>query len=67
MIYGEHLSADEASVRCPCGIAATVQVFDRHGQLQGWFCRTCSHKARRMLRQQERKIARAVVTKGVRR
>lgn len=64
MIYGEHLCADEVSVKCPCGIAATVEVFSRHKQSHGWFCRSCGHQKRDELRRQE-KLAKAIVRKGV--
>ncbi len=63
MLYGEHLSADEASVDCACGVAATVEVVDRLGQTRGWFCRRCSAKKRDELRQEE-KIAKAIVRRA---
>ena len=63
MFYGEHLSADEVSVKCPCGIAATVEVVDRLGTSRGWFCREHAHRARRELRREE-KLAKAILKKG---
>lgn len=62
MFYGEHLCADEALVRCPCGISATVEVFDKTGRTHGWFCREHSYRVREDLRKLE-KIARAIVSR----
>jgi hypothetical protein len=66
MFYGEHLSADEVSVRCACGVIASVEVVDKYKQSCGWFCRRCSYRKRAELKRQE-KIAKAIVRKGVRR
>ena len=65
MFYGEHLHADEAVIQCPCGEAATVEVLDKSGISQGWFCRKHAHHVRVELRKQE-KIAVAIVRKGSR-
>lgn len=64
MLYGEHLSAEEVPLKCPCGVTATVGVVDKSGRSHGWFCRHHGHKVRGELRRME-KIARAIVTKGV--
>lgn len=64
MIWGEHLCADEVSVKCQCGIAATVEVIDRIGVSRGWFCREHAHHVRKQLRQEE-KLAKAIVKKGL--
>jgi hypothetical protein len=64
MIWGEHLHADEVGVTCQCGIAASVEVFDRFGRSRGWFCREHSHVVRRELRREE-KLAKAIVKKGL--
>jgi hypothetical protein len=60
VFYGEHLSADEVSVQCACGIAATVEVFDKSKISCGWFCRKCAHKKYKELRRYEQ-IAKAIV------
>lgn len=65
MIYGEHLHAEEVEVQCRCGVVATVEVFDKHKRLCGWFCRSCSHRKRAELRQQEKKITRAIARKRI--
>jgi len=58
MLFGEHLSADEIAVKCPCGVTATVPI-----EPHGWFCRRCGSRVREQLRQ-EAKLARAVVRKA---
>jgi hypothetical protein len=63
MIWGEHLSAEEISVKCPCGIAATVEVIDRLGTSRGWFCREHAHRVRGDLRREE-KLAKAIVSRA---
>ena len=60
MIFGEHLGADETSVRCKCGVIASVEVIDRTGCSRGWFCRKHAAYKRDELRREE-KIARAIV------
>jgi hypothetical protein len=66
MFYGEHLNAEEVAVNCPCGIAATVEVFNARKISCGWYCRNCSYRKRKELRKQEQ-IAGAIVRKGSRR
>ncbi len=63
MLYGEHLSADEVAVPCACGcgIVATVEIFDDHGQSCGWFTRSCAYVKRKELRRMKKKITRAIV------
>lgn len=60
MIFGEHLSAEEVPIKCPCGETATVEVLDGSKQSHGWFCRRHAWRMRRDLRRQE-KIAKAIV------
>jgi len=64
VIWGENLCADEASVKCQCGIAATVEVIDRLGVSRGWFCREHAYVVHRALRAEE-KLAKAIVKKGL--
>ena len=61
MFYGEHLSADEAPVTCPCGINATVEVIDKRGQSRGWYCREQHSCQVREDLQKLEKVARAIV------
>jgi hypothetical protein len=63
MFYGEHLSAEEALVKCACGVVASTEVHDRFGHSCGWFCRRCADRKRWELRKQA-KLARAIVRKG---
>jgi len=60
MIYGEHLSAHEATVKCSCGVTATAEVRDEIGCSLGWFCRRCGDRERKAQRRRM-KIARAIV------
>ena len=60
MIYGEHLSAEEICVKCPCGVTATVDVPNKQGISQGLFCRRCAVRVRAEIDRQE-KLARAIV------
>jgi len=62
MFYGEHLSAEEIAVKCQCGIAASIEVFDKYVQSHGWFCREHAHHVRKELRKRE-KLAKAIVRK----
>jgi hypothetical protein len=63
MLYGEHLNVDEQSIACHCGVAATVEVHDKHGGSCGWFCRKHAAYKRDELKRQE-KLAKAIVWKG---
>lgn len=63
MFYGEHLSADESSVACTCGIAATVEIHDNRGIFCGWSCMNCAPKKRAGLQRYET-LAKALVRKG---
>lgn len=65
MIFGEHLTADEAAVPCACGcgVAAVVQVLDGDGRSCGWFTRSCAYRRRKELRRMKT-IARAVLNNG---
>jgi hypothetical protein len=59
MFYGEHLLADEASVKCQtCPDRALTEVFTKAGATCGWFCTRCAYDQRKKLRRQEQ-IARA--------
>lgn len=62
MLYGEHLSAEEVPITCPCGETATVEVVDKRGASCGWFCRRHAGRLRSALRKQE-KVATAIVRK----
>lgn len=62
MFYGEHLNANELEMRCPCGIVASTEIFDKGGRSQGWFCRTHASRVRAELRKQE-KLAKAILRK----
>ena len=64
MFYGEHLSAEEVSVKCPCGRPAIVEVFDEHKISRGWYCRDHAHRVRSELRRQAREqVAQAIVVR----
>jgi hypothetical protein len=62
MIYGEHLSAHEATVKCSCGVTATAEAHDANGYSLGWFCRRCGDRERKA-QQRRMKSARAIVRK----
>lgn len=64
MIYGEHLNADEQTIKCACGVTATVEVIDRVGCSCGWFCRRCAERKRGELKRYE-KLAKAIVRKAL--
>jgi len=68
MLWGEHLFADEASVRCqgmnrPCPDKALHEVKNKLGVSCGWFCARCACEKRRELARQE-KLARASLRRG---
>ena len=63
VIFGEHLSADEISVRCACGVIASVEVVDKSGCSCGWFCRRCAWRKRDELKRYE-KLAKVIVRKS---
>jgi len=44
MLYGENLCADEVVVKCTCGLAAIIEIFDQSKTSCGWFCRRCASK-----------------------
>ena len=61
MFYGEHLLADEASVKCQtCADRALTEVFTKAGVSCGWFCARCKHVKRKALAREE-KLACAVL------
>lgn len=64
MLYGEHISADEIPVKCPCGETATVEVLDVHGYSHGWHCRSCAHRKRKELAARETRTPRATILRG---
>ena len=63
MIFGEHLSADEQTIKCACGVTATVEVTDKGGCSHGWFCRRCAERERSELKRYA-KLAKAIVRKN---
>lgn len=65
MFWGEHLSADEQTVTCPCGVPATEQLFDRYKQFRGWYCQRCARRVNLEFIREE-KLAKAIVKKGLR-
>lgn len=55
LLYGLHVSAEEAHVRCRCGGEGVVEVVDARACSHGWYCHVCGEKKRAALRRAELK------------